>query len=498
MKNKKMIGIIIAVLAIIVVAIVLIVGANKSSGPLEFTLNSDGESYSVRLNAKLDKSQITEIEIPSTYKNKPVTTIYSFSDCTSLTKVVIPDSVTTVIGGGAFSRCTSLTSVGPVGSGASVELPSSLTSIPSNMFTQCTSINSVVLPDSITFIDSYAFQGCTSLTDVTISNSVTEINSGAFSGCSSLKEIVIPDSVITIQNEVFSDCTALADIKLSNQLVKLGSDVFENCSALTTVTIPASVEEMQNSLNDCDSLTTLVFEGNPSYYYYRGLSNLTTLVFKEGVTEIPDDYFRECKKLATVTLPDSLLTIGYNAFSKCESLKTINLSDNSQLQHIGTNAFFNCSNLQYFTIPDTVTSVGAGAFQGCNDAFFDYYDGGIYIGDYRILVGTSNENISSLRVHSKTEVIATFAVYGCESLKSINLGSTQYISDQAFDGANRLESLTMSADVKYIGHAITNNSQPCINFGGTQEQWNAIEKHDEWNNKMSIRIICSDGDIIVK
>ena len=96
--------------------------------------------------------------IPKSLKTLTVTggnILYgAFYNCTSLTSVVIGDSVRS-IGSVAFRNCTSLTSV---------EIPDSVTSIGSYAFDSCTSLTSVVIPDSVTSIDDYAFYGCTSLT----------------------------------------------------------------------------------------------------------------------------------------------------------------------------------------------------------------------------------------------------------------------------------------------------------------------------------------------
>ena len=77
-------------------------------GGLEYTVLKDG-TLEIRGFAG---DEAKEIVIPETVKGKKVTSIgdAAFMDCTSLTSVMIPDSVTK-IGGYAFSGCTSLETV---------------------------------------------------------------------------------------------------------------------------------------------------------------------------------------------------------------------------------------------------------------------------------------------------------------------------------------------------------------------------------------------------
>ena len=56
-------------------------------------------------------------------------------------------------------------------------------------FYDCTSLTSVTIPDSVTSIGNYAFYDCTSLTSVTIPDSVTSIGDIAFYGCTALKTV---------------------------------------------------------------------------------------------------------------------------------------------------------------------------------------------------------------------------------------------------------------------------------------------------------------------
>ena len=83
------------------------------------------------------------------------------------------------------------------------------TKINSSAFYNCSSLTSVVIGNSVTSIGSSAFYGCTSLTSVVIGDSVTSIGSSAFSYCTSLASIVIPNSVTSIGSSAFYDCIRL-------------------------------------------------------------------------------------------------------------------------------------------------------------------------------------------------------------------------------------------------------------------------------------------------
>ncbi len=168
---------------------------------LTFTLNSDGESYSI---TDCDEDFSGELVIPSTYNGKPVTRIgaEAFYNCTKLTSISIPTGVTS-IGKEAFCVCTNLTSI---------IIPNSVKSIGAEAFYDCPRLTSVTIPDSVKSIGKYTFYGCTSLTSITIPNSVTTVDEGAFSNCSSLASITIPESVTTIGVFAFWGCTSLTDV----------------------------------------------------------------------------------------------------------------------------------------------------------------------------------------------------------------------------------------------------------------------------------------------
>ena len=128
--------------------------------------------------------------------------VEAFYDCTSLTSITIPDSVTT-IEEWALGHCDSLTSI---------TIPDSVTTIGEGVFAFCDSLTSITIPDNVTTIGECAFYYCYSLTSVTIPDSVTTIGVAAFDSCSSLTSITIPDSVSTIEAYAFSNCSSLTSV----------------------------------------------------------------------------------------------------------------------------------------------------------------------------------------------------------------------------------------------------------------------------------------------
>ena len=64
----------------------------------------------------------------------------------------------------------------------------------------CSGLTSVIIPDSVTYIGERAFYNCSGLTSVTIGGSVTSIGDCAFCGCSGLKNITYTGTIANWKN----------------------------------------------------------------------------------------------------------------------------------------------------------------------------------------------------------------------------------------------------------------------------------------------------------
>ena len=123
---------------------------------------------------------------------------YAFEDCSSLTSITIPDSVTSICKA-AFGGCSSL---------VSVTIPNSVTSIGNDAFFDCYRLTSITIPNSVTSIGDWAFSGCTSLTYVAISNNAISIGWTAFCGCINLISVTIGDKIYKKQGVINGKCKA--------------------------------------------------------------------------------------------------------------------------------------------------------------------------------------------------------------------------------------------------------------------------------------------------
>ena len=237
---------------------------------------------------------------------------YVFRDCSGLTSLTLPSSVTS-IGSEVFSGCSGLTSM---------TIPSGVTSICIAAFEGCSGLTSLTIPSGVTSIGYYAFIGCGGLTSLTIPSSVTEIGRSAFQGCSGLTSLTIPSGVTSIGDWAFRDCSGLTSLTIPSSVTEIGGSAFSGCSGLTSLTIPSSVTSISDRAFD-------------------GCSGLTSLTIPSSVTSISEDAFSGCSGLTSLALPSSVTSIGDWAFEGCSGLTSIYVYT-KKLPELGSYMFTGC------------------------------------------------------------------------------------------------------------------------------------------------------------
>ena len=240
----------------------------------------------------------------------------------------------------AFSDCRSL---------ESIDLSnSSITEIPENAFSNCTSLKTVKLPSTVTKIADDAFANCKKLEEIQgLSNcKISEIGKDAFAGCYNLKTFDISSATITsLPDTICSNMYALTSIHLPKTLTSIGTSALEGCKKLEEIT----------GISDC-KLTSI---GANAFASCSALKEVD--LSKSSFTALPASAFAKDTALTSVKLPDSLTEIGEKAFVGCGAMEKIDLS-NTKLTTIGKNAMAEMNDLMYINLPDTVKNVGQSAF----------------------------------------------------------------------------------------------------------------------------------------
>ena len=212
------------------------VGANYN---LSYQLNSDGSGYIV---TGCTDDWGADVEIPATYKGKPVVEIGSNVMATErFSTLYIPESVKKInLGLHPYSSLASISV------NSNNKYYSSANGVLFNkkktellMYPGEKADKSYTIPSSVTKIHSSAFEGA-EFESIKIPSSVKTIESCAFAYAGKLKSVSLPDGIKTIPDECFYNCYSLSKVKLPSNLSKIEYFAFVNCG-LKSISIPKSV-----------------------------------------------------------------------------------------------------------------------------------------------------------------------------------------------------------------------------------------------------------------
>ena len=208
-----------------------------------------------------------------------------------------------------------------------------------------------------------------------IPSTVTAIDKDAFSNCDRIKEIYIPDSVKTIGERAFF-CTGLEKINIPKDLQKTDLLKIIKSDSLSSISVSEG-NPFYDSRDNCNGVidtesnllvlackNTVIPATVKAIDSFAYMTTPLELIIPEGVVNIENWAFKDIKTLEKITLPSSLNYIGKDAFRGCENLREVNIQEG--LTIIGDGSFFACDKLEKITLPSTLVSIGWEAFSDCD------------------------------------------------------------------------------------------------------------------------------------
>lgn len=185
-----------------------------------------------------------------------------------------------------------------------------------------------------------------------------------------------------------------------------------------------------------------VFIMDTDTYGFEFPNCVTGIIIPNGVTAISKNVFSTYPNLYTVVIPEGVTSIGDGAFDNCTNLTSVTIPNS--VTSIGDSAFYKCPSLKSITIPEGVTSIGSYAFYKCS-------------------------SLTSITIPESVTSIDYDAFANCTNLTSVTIPeSVTSIGDGAFYNCSRLKT---------------------INYTGTEEQWNAINKGFNWSSGTVMNVI---------
>lgn len=214
-----------------------------------------------------------------------------------------------------------------------------------------------------------SFAGCEQkLDNLSYEAANGEITITSYKDKTTVKELVIPDEIddmpVTVIGEFgVMNSETLQKITIGKNVKEIGGWAFSSDTALKEFVVDP---ENQYFVSVDGVLYT---KDMKTLVYFPAGKEVETGVYTvpDGVETLRTKCFYKCSNIKEVILPDSVKDIQEKTFHKCENLEKLTFSENTELEHIGKDAFAYCTGLKSFTVPACVKAIDEYAFYNCTN-----------------------------------------------------------------------------------------------------------------------------------
>ncbi len=346
-----------------------------------------------------------------------------------------------------------------------------VTTINEKVFTNASSLKSVVIPASITKMGNSIFQNNKSLETVIFEDGDQPLSMGGwtFNGCDKIKEIALPGRLASFgANSNFNGCSALSKISFGDgcKLPDLKSYTFEK-TALTELDL-SGIENLKTANANClQNLTsqhivvTLPKAITAKPKDFLKSCNAVEIIYPEGSGDIAQSSLEGYTQVETLRFPSTLKTVGNSAFKGCTSLKIVNFSENTVLNSSLNYCFENCNAL---------TTVDLSPLKSLKGLVATFKNSGL-----KEIVFGENSQINTFN----------WDTFAGTPLESIECPSTlQKIGARAFLNCGNLKTINLPAGVNSInenafGYDEGQKGVECVVFNQQGGEWPAVDAEGE-------------------
>lgn len=357
----------------------------------------------------------------------------------------------------------------------------------------------VILPSEVEIIGEQAFAFQEDLLTLEVSPNIKVIEREAFRGCKNLHTIVfkgdnsLKNTALKIGENVFADCPNLSKIIFEDgsAVEEIGKSCFYGCEKLKQINFPKKLKKISD-------------------FAFSGCSGIEEVIFNDQIECIGDYCFSNCESLQEIDIPASVKQIGNSAFESCSALEKITFKNNSNINFVGTHAFYGTS-ISEISLPGSIKKFD------CNLIAESYYLNSIVLKAGEEIKSIDNSivcqcsNLVDIFIEKDVKEINCIALQ-CERVERIVISSTclnkidknliNYLYRTVEYGYETGECFDEISDTFYDADEC---QLPTIYFAGSKKEWKRIIQTGEFDWEICedenalieevVSVICSDGKI---